>query len=320
MVEQAMTWVDMYSQQPLLVPLTCWISPPIMKQVLSFTLAEWNSSRTILQPTHNHQHLLLSGNESSPGLIYMYHIASQLLIRTFPGHMDRVTSISVSKNGHFFVSTSIDQTVRIWAFTQNEPIRVLKPHKGKVMCSVVSADCKLIITGGTDSCANVICVETGELLRSFQEHTGTVISIALTSNDEFLVTGSGDFVVMIWNVASGELAVQFECNKTLSNDAFVVVACEDETLRVFGTVSGQELHELSGHEGKVLALVSAYDDCQLFAATISKIYAYDLHNCKLLDITNDSCFLISACGDRIDVWNVHHRTQAYDDNIESDQQ
>lgn len=54
-------------------------------KVLSFTLAEWDSSRTILQPTHNHQHLLLSGNESSPGLIYMYHIASQLLIRTFPG-------------------------------------------------------------------------------------------------------------------------------------------------------------------------------------------------------------------------------------------
>uniref|UniRef100_A0A0M3IEH4 WD_REPEATS_REGION domain-containing protein n=1 Tax=Ascaris lumbricoides TaxID=6252 RepID=A0A0M3IEH4_ASCLU len=341
MVEQAMSWVDMYSQQPLLVPLTCWISPPIMKQVLSFTLAEWDSSRTILQPTHNHQHLLLSGNESSPGLIYMYHIASQLLIRTFPGHTDRVTSISVSNNGHFFVSTSIDQTVRIWGFTQNEPIRILKPHKGKVMCSVVSADCKLVITGGTDSCANVICVETGELLRSFQEHTGTVISIALTSNDEFLVTGSGDFVVMVWDLASGELAVRLaglmapvSCITITSNDAFVIVACEDETLRVFGTVSGQELHELSGHEGKVLALISAYDDCQLFAATISKIYAYDLHNCKLLDvldcvnqkpvsslkITNDSCFLLSACGDRIDVWNVHHRTQADDDNVESDQQ
>jgi hypothetical protein len=30
-----------------------------------------------------------------------------------------------------------------------------------------------------------------------------------------------------------------------SNDAFLAVACEDETLRVFSTVSAQELHELS---------------------------------------------------------------------------
>ncbi|VDM39179.1 unnamed protein product [Toxocara canis] len=341
MVEQAMSWVDMYNKQPILVPLTCWISPPIMKQVLTMTLGGWNSSRTILQPTHNHQHLLLSGNESSPGLICMYHVASQLLIRTFSGHTERVTSISISIHGQFFVSTSIDQTVRIWGFTQNEPLRILKPHNGKVMCSVVSGDSKLLVTGGTDSCANVICVETGQLLRSFREHTGTVLSIALTSNDEFLVTGSGDFVVMVWDLASGELAVRLaglmapvSCITITSNDAFVIVACEDETLRVFATVSGQELHELSGHDGKILSVVAAHDDCQLFAATLSKIYAYDLHNGKLLDvldcvnqkpvtslkITGDNCFLLSACGDRIDVWNVHNRTKENDGGLESDQQ
>lgn len=66
----------------------------------------------------------------------------------------------------------------------------------------------------------------------------------------------------------------------------MVVACEDETLKVFGTVSGQELHELSGHDGKVLSMVAAYDDCQLFVATFSKIYVFDIHNGKLLDILN----------------------------------
>ncbi|VDK50940.1 unnamed protein product [Anisakis simplex] len=277
MVEQAMSWVDNYNKQPLLVPLTCWISPPVMKQVLSLTLSDWNSCRTILQPTHNHQHLLLSGNQVSTGLIYMYHIASQLLIRTFPD--DR-------------------------------------------------REC-------------VICVESGQVLRSFREHTGAVVSIALTSNDEFLVTGSGDFAVMVWDLANGELAVclsglmaPVSCITITSNDAFVIVACEDETLRVFSTVSGQELLELSGHDGKILSVVAAHDDCQLFAATISKIYAYDLHNGKLLDIldcvnqkpvtslkiTSDSSFLLSACGDRIDVWNVRYRCIETADDSKPDQQ
>jgi len=36
-----------------------------------------------------------------------------------------------------------------------------------------------------------------------------------------------------------------------SNDAFLLVASDDETLRVFSICTGAELHELRGHEGKV---------------------------------------------------------------------
>lgn len=64
----------------------------------------------------------------------------------------------------------------------------------------------------------------------------------------------------------------------------MVVACEDETLKVFSTVGGQELHELMGHEGKVNSLVCAQDDCQLFAATKSKIFCYDIHNGQMIDV------------------------------------
>ena len=52
------------------------------------------------------------------------------------------------------------------------------------------------------------------------------------------------------------------------NDAFVAVACEDETLRVFSTVSGQELHELMGHEGRVSG--SCFN-CSLLLAECTEI-------------------------------------------------
>ncbi|VDK62679.1 unnamed protein product [Gongylonema pulchrum] len=147
-------------------------------EVLSFTLSDWKSSRTVLQPTHNHQHLLISGNESSAGLVYMYHIASQLLIRTFAGHEERVTSISVSCNGQFFVTTSVDCTVRIWNFLQSEAVHVLKPHRGRVVCSLVSSDCNYVITGGTDSCANVsvfeLCVLFHSMLPKLTPNSGVV--------------------------------------------------------------------------------------------------------------------------------------------------
>uniref|UniRef100_A0A0R3S3R5 WD_REPEATS_REGION domain-containing protein n=1 Tax=Elaeophora elaphi TaxID=1147741 RepID=A0A0R3S3R5_9BILA len=337
MVEQAMSWVDRYHDRPILVPLTCWIPPKKVEQILSFTLPEWRPSYTILQPTYNHQHLLIAGNESTIGLVYMYHITSQLLIRTFQGHEKRVTSISVSCNGAFFVTTSTDCTVRIWHFSEDEAVQVMKPHKGRVICSLITSDCKYVITGGTDSCANVISVENWEVVQSFKDHTGTVVSLALASNDEFLVTGSGEFVVIVWNLLTGELAVRLaglmapvSCITMTSNDAFVVVACEDETLKVFATVSGQELHELSGHDGKVVSMVAAYDDCQLFVATFAKIYVFDIHNGKLLDIlncinrqpvtslkiTNDNYFLLSACGNRVSIWNIQHQRHKTNANRE----
>lgn len=96
-----MTFVDTFHRKPLLVPLSCWIPPPIMKSCRSFTLKvcsvtliliedilkDWKVGHTILAPTHNHQHVLITGNLSAPGVIYMYHIPSQLLVSSFTGKL-----------------------------------------------------------------------------------------------------------------------------------------------------------------------------------------------------------------------------------------
>ncbi len=54
---------------------------------------------------------------------------------------------------------------------------------------------------------------------------------------------------------------------------------------MFGLVSGSELHELSGHESKVLCMAAAIDDCQLFAGcNDGNIYCYDVHNGEIIEV------------------------------------
>lgn len=97
---------------------------------------------------------------------------------------------------------------------------------------------------------------------------------------------------MVWDLETGQpvsrmggLMAPVTCMTITSNDAFLVVSCEDETLRVFSLCSGTELHELSGHEGKVHTMIAAQDDCQLFAGCADgKIYCYDVHNGEILDV------------------------------------
>jgi WD40 repeat protein len=117
------------------------------------------------------------------------------------------------------------------------------------------------------------------------------VGLQLSSDNTLLVTGSGDFIVMVWDLNQktlllklGGLMAPVTCLSITSNDTFLIVACEDETLRVFGLVSTQELHELSGHDSRVNAMVTSADDCQLFAATKGKVYVFDIHNGQLLEV------------------------------------
>uniref|UniRef100_A0A1I7WRT2 WD_REPEATS_REGION domain-containing protein n=1 Tax=Heterorhabditis bacteriophora TaxID=37862 RepID=A0A1I7WRT2_HETBA len=284
-----MQWVDNFNRRPIIVALTCWVAPPVMKTCRKITLKrEWKAAQTILTPTFNHQHVLITGNQLSPGLIYMYHIAAQSLMTTFKGHTANVTSLTCSSNGTFFVSTSVDKTIRIWSLLNGECLKVLAPHTHKITCSILSSDDLLLITGSADSSAKVIDIESGEVLRSFTDHTGSVVSLQLTSNNQFLITveyfsskiycggrldkneiihaGSGDFVVQMWCLKTGRcisrmggLMAPVSCVAITTNDAFVAVSCEDETLRVFSTVSAQELHELIGHEGRPIGFVFMQD-------------------------------------------------------------
>ncbi|KAI1715410.1 WD domain, g-beta repeat domain-containing protein [Ditylenchus destructor] len=329
-VEQAMQWTDNYAEGPLLVPLTCWISPPKLKQVASFTIpCQWKSTKTIIQPTHNHQHLLVAGNDLAASSIYMYHIASQLLVKTFTGHQARVSSFCASHDGQFFVSTDLGGSIKIWNFTQAECIKTLRASPAKILCSLISADDSFIVVGSADSTAYVINIESGEVVRAFGEHTGPVVGLQLSSDSDLLVTGSGDFVVMVWDIELGKIIAKMSglmapvtCLAITSNDAFLAVACEDETLRIFSMVSSQELHELSGHDSRVNALVASADDCQLFAATKGKVLVFDIHNGQLLEvlalesgsasmpvtslkISDDNSFVLASCSDRIHMWNVN---------------
>ena len=98
-----------------------------------------------------------------------------------------------------------------------------------------------------------------------------------------IASGSGDFVVSVWNLETGALVSRMgglmapvTCMTLTSNDAFLIVSCEDETLRVFSLCSGTELHELSGHEGKVHEMVSNLLFCFVhFGQFLNELYCMD---------------------------------------------
>jgi WD40 repeat protein len=209
LVEQAMQWTDNYASTSLLVPLTCWISPPKIKQVLTFSLPQWKSTKTIIQPTRNHQHLLVAGNENDLksickfflqfrrfsienlklalinaseennfSLTDMFHLASQYLIRTFSGHQgSTVSALCASNDGQFFISTALDGTIKLWNLNHPEALKTLQPAKSKIFCAIIGSSDQWIAIGSSDSSARIVNIETGDVTHNFKDHTGPVCFI-----------------------------------------------------------------------------------------------------------------------------------------------
>uniref|UniRef100_A0A1I7SBV7 WD_REPEATS_REGION domain-containing protein n=1 Tax=Bursaphelenchus xylophilus TaxID=6326 RepID=A0A1I7SBV7_BURXY len=296
LIEQAMLWTDFYTNGSLLVPMTCWINPPKMKQVVSFEVP-FQATKPILHPTCNHQHLLIAGDNADLGAIYMYHIASQILFKTFRAHTDRVTSFQTSSDGTFFTSTSHDASVRVWSILNLECSKTIKSPT-KILCSAMAEDDRRLIIGCSDSTARIIDLETGKVIKSFPEHIGPVVDLKLMSKDELLVTGSGDFAVMVWDLNTGQIS---------DDNSFLLAACGSRMH--MWDVNSIENEPMVNSAASLICMKLAPDERTAACGTEDGVLAvWDLDGCRCLwttsqqksgavtavEFTVDSMFIVSG--------------------------
>ena len=72
------------------------------------------------------------------------------------------------------VSTSGDETLKIWDLQTFQEIRTLSGHRGEVFSVAVSPDMKHIISGGEDAILRLWCFHTGKLLFCFKGHSQSI--------------------------------------------------------------------------------------------------------------------------------------------------
>jgi eukaryotic-like serine/threonine-protein kinase len=70
------------------------------------------------------------------------------LVRTDEGHTDKVNNLVLSPDGDLALSTSDDNTARIWEVESGRVVHVLKGHKNMVLCGAFSPNGRLALTGG----------------------------------------------------------------------------------------------------------------------------------------------------------------------------
>ncbi|MEO1446477.1 MAG: WD40 repeat domain-containing protein, partial [Cyanobacteria bacterium J06635_11] len=119
--------------------------------------------------------------------------------------------IAFSPAGDFLVSSSIDQTIRVWEVATGTCQKVLAGHENWVMAVAISPNGQWIASGSADHTVRLWATQSGELIHTLTGHTNSVWSVAFSPDGQHLARGSDDKTIKLWEVDTGA------CVNTLKN-------------------------------------------------------------------------------------------------------
>ncbi|CAH0392958.1 unnamed protein product [Bemisia tabaci] len=318
MITSAMAWCDGYTD-PLLVPLTGWLQPPLPLQIKHVTC---NAKVLLIEPTPTAQHIVVVPQNGDPQL---WHVMSNSLVHTFRGHTGPVLCISIVKSSQYLLTGSADLSTIVWDLKTFELKFKMVEHIAPVICVTSAMNSTVMASGGEDSRIIVSSLVTNEIVMKIDHHRGPVTALQATNFlGDVLVSGSADGCVCLWaldkfsllntiNIPSGVSKLSLS-----SDSVFLLVACEDNQLYLHTLATGTLIHALRGHRPKVLSMCIAGDNRRAVVGGIDgRVYVYDMHTGCLartittphnmevvqVKITNRDDYLITAGGNRLTYWS-----------------
>ena len=121
-----------------------------------------------------------------------------LLIR---GHINTVLSLAISMDNRHIVSSSEDNTVRVWDTKDRIPEIVFKGHCKAVTSVAISSDNKFVVSGSDDMTVRIWSLTNRRTKEDVLEgHNDKVKCVAITSDNKRALSGSADKSTIIWSM------------------------------------------------------------------------------------------------------------------------
>ena len=199
------------------------------------------------------------------------------LIATLKGHTRNITSLAITPDEKWAISSSEDCTIKVWDLQNTQKLPPLPGHKSSVQLMTVTLDGKFAVSTGYKD-IKFWDLQTGQELRNFPRETyeGAIISLLLMPDNERIIVVSKDEDFNIWNLHSGEkiltlfhqddvrsVAITSDGKKAISTSI-------DKTLKIWDLQSGRELRTLNGHTDWVTDVAITPDDQQAVSVSSDK--------------------------------------------------
>jgi WD40 repeat protein len=181
----------------------------------------------------------------------------------FQGHEDAVSMGAFTPDGEFFVTTSFDQTVRLWEIASHRERRAYRQHTGPVFCLAVSGNGSTLVTGAQDNTVRIWDLPLGKPLRRLPKSAVRVNAVEISPDGNWAISGIDNGHVQIDSLQDSENNLSRRANGTRQeHSASVLSLCyqQEGAYFVSGDASGRILlwsPELESQQGELIGQTSA---------------------------------------------------------------
>lgn len=180
-------------------------------------------------------------------------------VRSFLGHTNQLSMAIFSSDGKRFISSSYDQTIRLWDVDSGQELKNFSSHTEWVKGIAISLDGEKIVSCSLDHTAKVWDTKTGQELCSFGDES-IIQSVAISPNKKYIVTGSEVGTARLWSLETKKEVLCFGEHMTavlalcFSLDGGLVAGATGKSIYVWNTQTGEQVAFFESNKARVLQL------------------------------------------------------------------
>ena len=171
----------------------------------------------------------------------MFDPADGRLLRTYNGHKKGINDFMISRDQHYILTASKDNTLKLWDFAGGKCLRTMKGKKLKGISALCLSDNgRFALSGSADKSIRLWETDTGKCIYIIRELEHDVSSLHMSSDAHYALTSYGDTVKM-WDLTTGQILLSLEGHTSHVNS--VMLSC-DGRLALSAADDGQVKHWL----------------------------------------------------------------------------
>jgi WD40 repeat protein len=248
------------------------------------------------------------------------------LLRTLEGHSHVVWAVSITPDGNYAISSSEDNTLKVWNLKTGEEICTLKGHSLRAKAVSITPDGNYAVSASWDHTLKIWDLKNGREVRTLKGHSSAVHGVCVTPDGNYAVSASANKTLKIWDLKTGKEAKTLKGHSSSVNSVsvtpdgnYAISASADKTLKIWNLKTGKEAKTLKGHFDSVTAVSVTHDGNHAISASYDRtLKVWDLktgmevhtlrgHSSGVLgvSVTPDGNYAISASSDRtLKVWDL----------------
>jgi len=206
----------------------------------------------------------------------------------FIGHEDAITCISLNYDDLYFVSASVDTTLRLWDIRQRTCLGVFKGHINTIWCVKFSPKGYYFASGSSDTSVRLWTTDRPFTVRVLTGHTSDVHLVDFVENCNYVITASYDKTVRIWELYSARCCkVLFHNNEVVSafnmnyTGSHLVTGSEDGLAILWDMEQDVKVNAFYLEQGKRINSISfSFDGNYLIVSSKHRINTYEIERLK----------------------------------------